>query len=230
MIVVSLWVHRPEEFPAAADYPAMLKILERSCRRLGLQHFCLTDRKTRESPLWPVGVTPWAGIHVPEPLMNACTELQALWMNSVHAAHHDTLFVGADCIMKRKPVYPETVDMAVTYRMAEVKYPINTGAVFVRSRAQRPAAKFFRRVAARCGPVWCDDQRAVRAELEPMPRKHGEYWRADMRVGFMPMVPYNVLPRNEHDAGGNAYMVHFRGRKRKTLLFNWAQRWGFDHD
>lgn len=228
MIVVSLWVHRPDEFPKAADYPAMLKILQRSCDRIGLDHIVLTDRKTRHGPLWPEGVAAWEGLDVPEPLMQACTYLQAAWLQAHHAEIHDTLFVGADCIMRKEPVYPDAVDIAVTYRRWDVKYPINTGAVFVRARARAGAAALFRRVALRCGPVWCDDQRALRAELEPMPRMHGLHVRAGLRVGFMRMSPYNVLPKNENDPAIGAYMVHFRGSKRKPLLFAWAQAWGYD--
>lgn len=227
MIVASFWVHRPAEFPDAADYPAMLEILQRSCDRLELRHICLTDQNTivAHSELWPKSVE--AGMCTRRgPLMQACTDAQARYLENAPEGE-DVLFVGADCIMKRRPVYPDSVDLGVTYRRHDSKYPINTGAVFVRARARAAAAALFRRIADRCGPIWCDDQRAIRAELEPMPPVHGEFMRAGLRVGFMPMKPYNVLPRDEGDSAGKAYTVHFRGRKRKQLFFDWAQRWGY---
>jgi hypothetical protein len=215
MIVASFWVHRPAEFPDAADYPAMLRILQRSCDRLKMPHVCLTDIETKSSPLWPEGVWPFVATTPGRPLLRASPY------------EGDILFVGADCIMKREPVYPDDVDVGVTYRRHDSKYPINTGAVFVRARAREEAAKLFRRIADRCGATWCDDQRAIRAELEPMPPVHGVFMRGGLRVGFMPMKPYNVLPRDEADSAGKAYVVHFRGRRRKQLLFNWAERWGY---
>lgn len=227
MVVTSFWVHRPEEFPAAADYPTMLQILQRSCDRLGLAHVCLTDRKTRYSGLWPERVRSWIGLDIPEPLMRACTEVQAQWLASIAAQGSDTLFVGADCIMRKVPTFSASADMAVTYRDARSKYPINTGAVFVRARALKPAAALFRRIADRCGPVWCDDQRAIRAELEPMPAKHGRYARAGMVVQFLPMAPMNVRPKSVDDEARGATMLHFRGKAHKQLLFDWAKRWGF---
>lgn len=227
MIVASFWVHRPEEHPGAADYPAMLRILQRSCEREGLRHVCLTDRSTFADPRWPSGVKGWAVVDCPRPLMRAVTEVQARYLESL--PNDDVCFVGADCIVKTRPKFNfiPPADLYVTYRTADARYPINTGVVFVPRASVDKVAPLFRRIAKRCGVNWCDDQRAIRAELEPMPKGNGFYVRAGLNVGFMNMRPYNVLPKSASDPAAGAYIVHFRGKARKALLFEWAKRQGY---
>lgn len=230
MIVASFWVYRPEEFPAAADYPAMLRVLQRSCDRLGLKHVVLTDRLTFDSPKWPAGVKGWALTDCPKPLMRAVTEVQARFLESGCAGvRDDVAFVGADCIVKQRLRFNfiPPADLYVTYRTPTARYPINTGLQFVPAASVAKVAPLFRRVADRCGVKWCDDQRAIRAELEPMPRAAGMHARAGLTVGFMPMRPYNVTPRGPDDPCRTAFMVHFRGKGRKGLFFEWAQRNGY---
>lgn len=237
-IVASFWVLRPEEHPEAEsrNYPGMLRILQRSCDRFGLRHVVLTDIETRRSPLWPEGIEAFACRDLPAPLMQACTEVQARWLETLEhqdrlggGTKSDTLFVGADCIFVGDPVrfYPPGPDLCVTYRNPGHRYPINTGAVMVRQRAIVPAAQLYRRIADRCGTVWCDDQRAVRAELEPMPPVNGVYKRAGMTVAFLPMKRFNVVPSSVIDPCRSACMLHFRGKGRKQFFFDWAERHGY---
>ena len=105
--VASFWVLRPEEHPEAEarNYPGMLQVLQRSCALLGLRHLVLTDPETAMSPLWPAGIQHWA-TPLPVPLMQACTEAQARYLETRPAS--DTLFVGADCIFIGDPIrfYP----------------------------------------------------------------------------------------------------------------------------
>jgi hypothetical protein len=231
MIVASLWVHRPIEHPGAADYPGMLRILEGSCNRLGLAHVVLTDRATLEGPLWPAGIRAFVVDNCPRPLMQACTEAQARFLECWSG--DDVAFVGADCIMLKKPNLPAGADLYVTYRHKAANYPINTGLQFIPKASLDRTAPVFRRIADRCGVKWCDDQRALRAELEPMPDGPGIYDRAGIRVGFVPMRPYNVLPKGVNDPARDAVMLHFRGKQhstgqhRKEMLFDWAKRHGF---
>jgi len=222
--VVSFWVLRPQEHPEAEarNYPGMLQVLQRSCDRLGLRHVVLTDNKTQASSLWPTGVQSWATT-LPEPLMQACTEGQARYLESQPKS--DTLFVGADCIFIGDPLrfYPRAPDLCVTYRSPDARYPINTGAQLVRSLDK--TAPLFRRIADRCGTTWCDDQRAIRAELEPMPPVVGIYNRAGISVAFLPMARLNVVPKSIDDPCRGACMLHFRGKGRKQFFFDWAARW-----
>ena len=229
MIVASFWVDRPFEFPNAADYPAMLRILQRSCDRLGLRHVVLTDRATISSGLWPsaydgASIEPIA-LDLPVPLMKAVTTAQAKWLYQPEARKEPTLFVGADCILLREPTMPRA-HMAVTYRNPTARYPINTGSILI-AQPHKRVRGLFNEIANACGETWCDDQRAIQAALDPMPATFGNYNRAGLHVAFRPMFPFNHLPASVDDPATGAEMVHFRGKARKQFLFDWAKRWGF---
>lgn len=230
--VCSFWVHRPIEHPGAADYPAMLRILQRSCDRFGMRHVVLTDRATTSYERWPAGIKSWA-TDLPQPLMQACTEVQARYLES--RPEGDTLFVGADCIFIGDPskLYPKDPALCLTYRHPAANYPINTGAQLIRRHSLDKVAALYRRIADRTGTKWCDDQRAIRAELEPMPPVCGVYDRAGLSVAFLPMRTFNRLPKSAIDPCRDAVMLHFRGKQhstgqtRKELLFAWAQQHGY---
>lgn len=215
---------RPEEHPEAAarNYPGMLRILQRSCDKLGLRHVVLTDELTASSPEWPEGIEAHVA-WLPPQLMRAATEAQASYLEKLPA--HDVMFVGADCIMLKDPedFYPTEPALCVTYRSPESQYPINTGAQLIRRHSIEPVARLYRRVADRCGTVWCDDQRALIEELSPMPKINGIYERNGLLVGFMPMKRRNVVPYNIADPCPSACMVHFRGKARKKFFFDWAR-------
>jgi len=224
--VVSLWVLRPEEHPEAEarNYPGMLQILQRSCDRLGLRHVVLTDQATSSSAAWPSGVEPVAWPSLPAPLMQVCTEAQARYLEL--NPETDTLFVGADCIFLADPAkfYPRDPGICVTYRTPKDRHPINTGAQMIRRHALERAAVIYRRIADRCGTVWCDDQRALCAELSPLPPVCGIFKRAGVSVAFLPMKRFNVVPTSVDDPCRGACMLHFRGKRRKQFLFDWTQR------
>jgi hypothetical protein len=230
--VCSFWVYRPVEHPNAFDYPVLLRILQASCDRLGLRHLVLTDHATLASERWPDGIEGWA-TELPAPLMQACTEVQARYLES--APDHDTLFVGADCIILRDPAKAVTrdADLCVTYRHSGARYPVNNGFMYVNRRSIDKVAALYRRVADRCGAKWCDDQRALIAELSPMPIGCGLQVRAGLSVSFMPMGRFNSLPRTVEDPAIGAVALHFRGKQhatgqhRKDLMVDWAKRHGF---
>ncbi len=226
--VASFWVYRPVEHPNAADYPAMLHILQRSCDRLGIRHLVLTDPETAALPRWPAGIEPWAR-PLPTPLMQAAMEAQASYLASVPET--DTLFVGADCIFLRDPsrFAPKEPALCLSYRHPEANYPINNGFQLIRRHSIDKAIPLYRRISDRTGTKWCDDQRSIKAELEPMPPACGVYERAGMQVAFVPMKTFNRLPKSALDPCSGAVMLHFRGKQhstgqtRKELLFAWAK-------
>jgi len=231
MIVASFWVHRPEEFPQAPHYPAMLRILQRSCDRLGLRHIVLTDKQTRHTLLWPRRDDDFPIearlFDLPQPLMQAVTYAQAAWLREEEAETEPTLFVGADCIMLRKPTPNPLAHMTVTYRHAGARYPINTGAILI-GKPCKPVRDLFNDIFRRCGETWGDDQRAIRDALAPMPEDHAIHHRAGgLAIDFAHMFPLNYLPRSLEDRAAGADVVHFRGRERKDFLFQWAERHGF---
>lgn len=230
--IASFWVHRPDEHPNAFDYPKLLRILEWSCRKFGMRHVVLTDHATLASERWPAGIEGWAS-DLPSPLMQAATEAQARYLEAGPAS--DTLFVGADCIFVGDPVkkFPPLPSLCVTYRKPTSNYPINTGAQLIRKHSLGKVAALYRRIADRTGTKWCDDQRAIIAELSPMPPVCGVWKRADMDVAFLPMRVFNHLPRDENDPCVGAVMLHFRGKQhatgqhRKDLMVAWAAKHGY---
>jgi len=226
LTVASFYVERREEHPKAADYPSMLRILQASCDRLGFRHVVLTDRKTVDSGLWPLGVEAWIA-PLPSPLMQACTEAQARYFEC--RPDGDTLFVGADSILLAdpRPHLPADADLCVTARKSSVLLDaINNGFQFIRGHAAERAAPLYRRVASRCGETWRDDQKALVAELAPVPLVPGLHDRAGLRVAFLPMRRFNDCPRWPGDPCKDAVLLHFRGRQRKKMMFAWAKRQG----
>lgn len=201
-------------------YFELLEILDRSCCKIGLRHVVLTDDPTL--PYGELFCRP-----LPADLMQAATWAHYKWLSKGDWRDDDTCFVGVDCIALADPgpALRGRFDMAVTYRDARSRYPINTGLIYISANARERARALFRRVAARTGTTWCDDQRAIQAELDPMPDKHGVYERAMMKVGFVPMRLLNERPNGLSPMPGRI-MLHFRGRvERKRQMVEWAAKW-----
>jgi len=230
--VCSFWVLREVEHPNAFDYPVLLRILQASCARLGIRHVVLTDHATMASERWPAGIEGWAS-DLPQPLMQATTRAQANYLESGPEAN--VLFVGADCILLRNPAkyIPRDVDLAVTFRSPTARYAINNGFMHIAHRSIDKVAALYRRVADRTGERWCDDQRSLIAELSPMPPTTGIYDRAGLRAAFLPMRPFNSLPKMVDDPARGAVALHFRGKQhstgqhRKDFMVAWARRHGY---
>lgn len=223
MNVCTFFVHRPEDWPEAADYPLFLQYVQRSCDRLGLRHVVLTDH--RSVPLLP-GIETFA-TDLPRSLMRAVTQAQAAWLEHGDWRGEDTLLTGADCLVMRDPreVFVGRWDMAVTLRPLHPRYPINTGTIVVRRKSRERVLPLFQRIAARCGDKWCDDQRAIQDELGPMPTQHGVFERAGLTVAFLPMRVHNDTPRDAEDRCERACVLHFRGKGRKAVMQPWVERW-----
>lgn len=232
LTVASFWVHRPIEHPNAFDYPVLLCILQASCDRLGIRHVVLTDHATLASDRWPAGIEGWAS-DLPQPLMQATTSAQANFLAT--GPETDVLFCGADCVllanpMKRLPIEPA---LCLSYRHPNANYPVNNGFMLARRHSMAKVAALYRRIADRCGAKWCDDQRSIRAELEPMPPACGTYERAGMSIAFVPMRRFNHLPKTVDDPATGTTMLHFRGKQhatgqhRKDLMVAWAKLHGF---
>lgn len=227
--VASFWVWRPVEHPNAFDYPVLLRILQVSCDRLGIRHVVLTDHATLASERWPAGIVGWAS-DLPQPLMQATTAAQANYLESGPEA--DVLFCGADCVLLANPLKALPVEPALclSYRHPTARYPVNNGFMLARRHSIEKVAALYRRIADRCGARWCDDQRAIRAELEPMPPACGVYERAGLSIAFVPMKRFNHLPRDVGDQARGCTMLHFRGKQhatgqhRKDFMVAWAAR------
>jgi hypothetical protein len=202
----------------------MLVLLQKSCDRLGLRHVVLTDEVTARH-FMPEGMESFR-LDLPGPLMLAVTEAQAMWLQAGDWHDADSLMVGADCLMLDHPDrhFParEAAGLSVTMRLGPARYPINTGAILVRQEARAKCARMFWQIAESCGEKWCDDQRAIEAALAPLPAVHGIHKRQGVRVAFIPMKVHNVAPKSASDPATGACVLHFRGKARKQLIFEWA--------
>lgn len=233
LTVASFWVHRPDHpRHGESDFRGMLEVLQGSCNRLGVRHVVLTDWDT--VPLLPDGMH-FHATHLPAELMQAITSAHAGFLESpdktvpCRDADGDVLFVGADSILLAdpRPHLPADADLYVTSRRPSERLDaVNNGFQFIRRGAIERAATLYRRVADRCGTEWRDDQRALVAELAPVPMPLAIEERAGLRVAFLPMKRFNDCPLWPADPCKGAILLHFRGRQRKKLMLAWAKKHG----
>lgn len=224
LAVASFWVHRPDDYPDAADYLRLLALLEASCRRLDLAHIVLTDNET--APLLrDAGIT-YFRTDLPRNLMMAFTEAQARWLEFDHRGPIDTLFVGADCLIRREFRHDvPAADLCIAFRPEGKRHRLQNGFMFVPAASRTKVAPLFRRVADTCGGEMCDDLVSIERALSPMPTEYGLQERAGLAVHFLPMSPWNDAPDGLEDSIEDAFVLHFRGRRRKELMVEWALRW-----
>lgn len=229
--VCSFWIHRPEEFPNAPDYLSILKILEASCLRFGFDHVVLTDRATQPA-IATAGLVPWEATSE-RSLMRASTDAHARW---VAAQDCDTLFVGADCLIRRdfRHQLPRG-DIAIAYMKDHKRWRMNNGFVYVPAASREKVAPLLRRIADDTSEEMFDDMLAIERALSPMPGEYGLHERHGLVVNFLPLSRWNrymsvskepdLLADDCHDAN----VLHFMGGhdNGKRLYFDWAKAHGF---
>lgn len=223
MIVFSFYVDRRRRYPDAPEYVPLLRVLDDSCRRLGIRHVVLTDFSTA-GEVERAGMTTFA-MKLPGNLMRALTESQARCLESVRG--EDVLFVGADCVVLRDPrgCVP-AADLALILRPGHKRHRINNGFMYVPASSREKTAPVFRRIANTCGTSMCDDMVAVERVLLPMPDDYGSCRRAGIDVQFLPMGTWNAGPKSvDSPPSSGAFVAHFRGRDRKKFMADWASRW-----
>lgn len=226
LIVASFWVHRPEDFPDAANYIGMLHVLDASCRRQGYEHIVLTDHASK-GQLQAAGLGYFA-CDLPRNLLQAATESHAQWMESSLSVGVDTLFVGADCIILRdfrNALQPADFTIAVFEHKA---LWIMTGFIYTPAASRDKLAVVCRSVANDTQPLdarTCDDMIAWERHLGAKPPYLGVHERAGMKVNFVPEELWNGRPTSVHAPFHKAYVLHFRGGDSKSLFFDWAARW-----
>lgn len=236
-IVLSFWVHRPDDFPKAAPYLDMLRVLDGSCHRAGFDHVVLTDIETKGQVIG-AGLNPFA-TDLPRSLMQASTEAPARWLESRLSAGVHSIFVGADCIVRQdfRNAMPDC-DLAVAFMRGHKKWRINTGFVSVRPESRTKVAPLIREIANDTSEEMCDDMLAFERALMPMPPTYGVYERRGLSVEFLPLPVWNRYmawgkkgkPSPLDDAAEDANVLHFMGgwEDGKALFFQWAKRHGFD--
>lgn len=162
-------------------------------------------------------------------LSQATPEAQARFLEeraSFPLFETDFLFVGADCLIRRdfRDQLP-AADLSIILRPGHKRHRVNNGFMFVPAASCAKVAPFFRRVADSCGEAMCDDMVALEAALAPMPDDYMLTERCGLTVNFLPMDVWNGGPKVVDDPAENSFVLHFRGRDRKRIMVEWAQRW-----
>lgn len=225
LTVCSFYVDRRADHPKAVDYLPLLHALDRSCWKLGLTHVVLTDRATAPQ-LCDERLVPSAS-DLPRDVAQATTEAQACWLEGAPGTPQDTLFVGADCLIRRdfRGHLPDA-DLSIILRPGHKRHRINNGFMFIPAGSREKVAALFRRIAdsTKEEPSWaCADMVAVEKALSPMPLEYGIQERAGLTVNFLPMHIWNAGPKVIDDRCDDAFVLHFRGRARKGLMVDWAR-------
>jgi hypothetical protein len=214
----------------------MLKILDASCRRFGFDHVVLTDHATK--PLIPVGMGVFA-FDLPQSLMKATTEAHARWLEDWRL-DVDTIFVGADCIIRRDFRHQMPAgDIAIAYMLRHKKWRMQNGFMYVPRASRTKVAPVLRAVANDTSEVVCDDMLALERALLPMPPEYGVQRRQGIDVNFLPLPVWNCCVKRADNPAQQANVMHFMGGWRvkggqvitepegKGLFFAWAKRHGF---
>lgn len=223
--VCSFWCYRPEDFPNAADYIGMLKVLDRSCRAAGMRHVVLTDPPSSQMlPEWmEFFATP-----LPRNLLQATTTAQAAWVREPTYPDEDTVFVGADCIVRHdfRP-FLRPADFSICTFPHPTLWIMN-GFIHVPAATRAKLVPIFDRVAkgTRALPAkTCDDMVSWERVLKPKPRS---YWGKEERVGltvrFLPEPLWNERPLSADEPYADVHVLHFRGGPQKPMLFEWVAR------
>lgn len=200
MIVASFYAPRFEKWPGV-DYDALLQLVDRSCRRVGLEHVVISDG---ERPV-PLKTAPF---DLPENLMQAILDGQRQFLA---ATPGPVLLIGADCLVTRDPRRFLAGDLTITTSPTFSDCEMNTGAIWCDD-------------GPRCAPIW-------QAALDRNPREWGEDQTAlyaaiqasGLHVERLRAEDHNWAPRDASDPAGLPTIVHFRGR-RKAFMAEWAQR------
>lgn len=162
-------------------------------------------------------------------LPRATTEAQARFLEKwaeFPLFETDFLFVGADCLIRKDPRgHLPVADLSIILRPDHKRHRINNGFMYVPSASVAKVAPLFRRIADSTGESMCDDMVAIEKALAPMPRDYGLYERAGLTVNFLPIDIWNGGPKQVDDAAEESFVLHFRGRKRKRIMVEWATRW-----
>lgn len=235
-VVCSFYVDRFDQFPSPPDYLSMLAILDRSCKRAGFSHVVLTDHATGLR-IHDAGMATFA-TDLPNSLMRATTEAHARWLESPLSNGLHTIYMGADCLVRRdfRDELP-ICDLAIAYMKGHKRWRINNGFVYIpagRRRAQ--VASVLRGIADNTSETMFDDMLAFERALVPMPPDFGCHERRGLAVEFLPLPKWNrymavckETPKPLDDAAEDANVLHFMGGhdKGKALYFEWAKRHGF---
>lgn len=199
MIVASIFAPRYEQWPGC-DYLACARLLDASCRRIGLRHVMISDRE------WPDLET--AVFDLPDNLMMLLIDGQRQFLA---ATSGPVLLVGVDCLLTRDPMPFVAGQVTITTSATFSDCPMNTGMIWC---CDGPTcAPAWESALALKPQGWGDDQRALFAALKA----------SDLDVWTVEAEAHNWAPTTAHDNAGMPTVAHFRGQ-RKGFMAEWASR------
>ena len=199
MIIASFFAHRYQQWEGV-DYLPLLRLLDASCRRLGLRHMVIGDKAL------PGLETAVCGL--PENLMAAILDGQR---QLLEWAQEPILFVGADCLIAKDPRPIMAGDLTITISPTFSDCVMNTGAIWCAD-------------PARCATVWADALRRNPSEWgSDQTALYAAMLGCDLDVRGVRAEDHNWAPRTVADAAGMPTVVHFRG-PRKRWMADWAKR------
>lgn len=202
--------HAPRFDRWGCDYDALLRLVDASCRRVGIRHAVITDAG-REPPASVAGIEHFPA-RLPENLMRAILEGQRQFLAHVATQGGEpVLLIGADCLVVSDPRKLALPDVTITTGpFSDCR--MNTGAIWCAS----PAACVPTWAAARdgCAGNWGDDQTSLLQALEA----------SQLAITEVPADLHNRAPDHERDDAGMPTVAHFRGN-RKAWMGAWARRW-----
>lgn len=199
MIVASFFAPREDKW--GCDYLALLRLLDASCRRFGLDHVCISDRD--------LAVVDTLVCKLPDNLMQALLGGQR---QCLEWASEPVLFVGADCLIAKDPRDVTGGDLTITTSDAFADCRMNTGAIWCHNPVR--CVPIWRAAVDMRPEEWGDDQTAL---YEAVQASTADY-------NAIPAEGHNWAPDDVSDPAGIPTVVHFRGT-RKAWMAEWARRW-----
>lgn len=198
MIVASFFAPREDRW--GVDYIPLLRLLDASCRRFGLDHVCISDRDLK--------AVDTLVCKLPNNLMLALLDGQR---QCLEWAQEPILFVGADCLIAKDPRTINGGDLTITIGpFADCE--MNTGAIWCHNPAR--CVPIWRAAVDSKPTEWGEDQTALYEAVKA----------SGASVNRVPCESHNWAPDNEDDSASMPTVVHFRGN-RKRFMAQWARRW-----
>lgn len=203
MIVVSFYAPRFERY-TSCNYDELGLLLDKSCKKLGLNHVVISD-SFRPKPMETFLTK------LPQNLMQAILYGQMKFMEQ---SREPILFVGSDCLItKRVGLNLDSLqDIAITTSVEFTDCVMNTGAIWIRD-------------GGICVGVW-------RQALETEPKKWGEdqislydaICGSKLNILKLRCEEHNWAPNSIDDDAKMPTVVHFRGN-RKLFMKSWAEKY-----
>lgn len=203
MIVASFYAPRFEKWDGC-DYDQLLLLLDKSCKKLGLEHVVISD-EIRPEPLKTIK------FDLPENLMQAIISGQGKFLDRTPG---EILLVGADCLLTKRFYVKgmSNIDLVITTDDEFSDCRMNTGMIWCQDG---PTCAPIWHEALRARPdKWGDDQTCLYSAIK----------NSNLIIAEVECNKYNKAPESISDNANLATVIHFRGGNRKKFMHKWAER------